>query len=96
MGTAEPDEYVDSASVVTHYLVEDLGYRVAVAVIRMPDRLQVVGRSRLAEVDIGAVLAHLGGGGHRRRRRPRCKCTTIERGARRGCARRSTPRCGRR
>ena len=64
VGWAEMDEYVDSASVVTHYLCEDLGYRVAVAVIRMPDRTYLVGRSRLAEVDIAAVLGRMGGGGH--------------------------------
>ena len=64
VGWAEVTQYVDSASVVTHYLCEDLGYRVAVAVIRMPDRLYLVGRSRLAEVDIAAVLGLMGGGGH--------------------------------
>ena len=64
VGLAELDRYVDSASVVTHYLVEDLGYRVACAVVAMPDRVHVVGRSRLSEVDIGAVLGRLGGGGH--------------------------------
>jgi tRNA nucleotidyltransferase (CCA-adding enzyme) len=64
VGWADVDEYVDSASVVTHYLCEDLGYRVAVAVIKMPDRLYLVGRSRLAEVDIAAVLGLMGGGGH--------------------------------
>jgi len=64
VGTAVAEEYVDSASVLTHYICEDLGYRVAIAVIGMPDRLHVVARSRLAEVDVGAVLKHLGGGGH--------------------------------
>jgi tRNA nucleotidyltransferase (CCA-adding enzyme) len=64
VGWATVAEYVDSASIVTHYLCEDLGYRVAVAVLQMPDRLYLVGRSRLAEVDIAAVLARLGGGGH--------------------------------
>ncbi len=64
VGTAIADEYVDSASVLTHYICEDLGYRVAVAVVRMPERLHIVGRSRIAEIDIGAVLERLGGGGH--------------------------------
>ncbi len=64
VGWAEADQYVDSASVLTHYVVEDMGYRVAIAVVRMPDRLQIVARSRLAEVDVGAVMARLGGGGH--------------------------------
>ena len=65
IGTAVAGEYVDSASVLTHYICEDLGYRVAIAVIDMPERLHVVGRSRLTDVDIGAVLKHIGGGGHR-------------------------------
>jgi len=65
VGTAEASEYVDSAGVLTHYVVEDLGYRVAIAIVRMPGRVQVVARSRLAEVDVGAVMARLGGGGHR-------------------------------
>lgn len=64
VGTAEIEEYVDSASVLTHYIVEDLGYRVAIAVVRMPDRLQIVARSRLHEVDVGVVMASVGGGGH--------------------------------
>ncbi len=64
VGTAETQEYVDSASVLTHYVVEDLGYRVAIAIVKMPERLQIVARSRLAEVDVGAVMERLGGGGH--------------------------------
>ncbi|MBN2247228.1 MAG: CBS domain-containing protein [Coriobacteriia bacterium] len=62
--TARVGEYVDSAAVLTHYICEDLGYRVAIALIEMPERLQVVGRSRLASVDIAAVFKHIGGGGH--------------------------------
>lgn len=64
VGAVKLGRYVDSASIVTHYLVEDMGYRVACAIVAMPDRVHVVGRSRLAEVDIGAVLQRLGGGGH--------------------------------
>jgi len=64
VGHAQADDYVDSASVLTHYVVEDMGYRVAVAIVQMPQRLQVVARSRLSEVDVGAVMARIGGGGH--------------------------------
>lgn len=64
VGTADALEYVDSASVLTHYIVEDMGYRAAVAIVTMPGRTQVVARSRLAEIDVGAVMAHMGGGGH--------------------------------
>ncbi len=64
VGSAVADEYVDSASVLTHYICEDLGYRVAIAVIAMPERLHIVARSRVAEIDIAAVLKRFGGGGH--------------------------------
>lgn len=64
VGSAHAEAYVDSASVLTHYVVEDMGYNVAVAVVEMPQRLQIVARSRLPEVDVGAVMATLGGGGH--------------------------------
>ena len=63
-GSAHTEEYVDSAGVLGHYIVEDLGYRVAVAVVEMPGRTQVVARSRLSEVDVGRAMALLGGGGH--------------------------------
>jgi tRNA nucleotidyltransferase (CCA-adding enzyme) len=66
VGVATSDEYVDSAGVLSHYVVEDLGYRVAIAIVSMPDRIQVVARSRLSEVDVGAAMARLGGGGHHR------------------------------
>jgi tRNA nucleotidyltransferase (CCA-adding enzyme) len=64
VGSAVASSYVDSASVLTHYVVEDMGFRVAIAVIAMPERLQIVARSRVAEVDVGAIMARLGGGGH--------------------------------
>ncbi len=64
VGVAQADEYVDSASVLTHYVVEDMGHRVAIGIVRMPERLQIVARSRLSEVDVGAVMTRLGGGGH--------------------------------
>lgn len=64
VAVASAEGYIDSAGLVTHHLVEDLGHRVAVAVVVMPERIQLVGRSRLRDIDIGAVLTHLGGGGH--------------------------------
>ncbi|MHB9003694.1 MAG: CBS domain-containing protein [Coriobacteriia bacterium] len=64
IGAAVAAEYVDSASVLTHYIVEDMGYRAAIALVQMPDRLQIVARSRLHEIDMGAVMSAIGGGGH--------------------------------
>jgi tRNA nucleotidyltransferase (CCA-adding enzyme) len=34
------------------------------AIARMENKIYVVARSRINEVDVGAILAHLGGGGH--------------------------------
>jgi tRNA nucleotidyltransferase (CCA-adding enzyme) len=64
IGTASASEYVDSASVLTHYIVEDMGFRVAIAIVKMPGRVQIVARSRLHEVDVGEVMTRIGGGGH--------------------------------
>lgn len=64
IGIAEAREYVDSAGVLSHFVVEDMGFRVAIAIVRMPQRVQVMARSRVAEVDVGAVMGRLGGGGH--------------------------------
>src|ERR1035437_9855797 len=36
VGCAKTDHYVDSAGVVTHYIVEDLAHPVAVAIVEMP------------------------------------------------------------
>jgi len=64
VGTAHAEEYVDSASVLTHYIVEDMGHRVAIAIVGMAERVQVVARSRVHGVDVGEVMARIGGGGH--------------------------------
>lgn len=64
VGWADSADYVDSASVITHHLCDDMGYRVAIAAISMPDRVHVVARSRVAQVDVGRILERVGGGGH--------------------------------
>lgn len=77
VGTAAASEYVDSAAVLTHHVVEDLGYRVAFAIVEMPGRVQVVARSRVAEVDVAAVAARLGGGGHAQASSARFKNVSV-------------------
>ena len=78
VGVAHALEYVDSAGVLTHYVVEDMGHRVAFAVVEMPGRLQIVARSRASEVDVGAVMKRLGGGGHPQAASARVKGGSIE------------------
>lgn len=58
------DEYVDAASVLTHRLADSMDVEVIFSLVQMKDRVHLIGRSRVPEVDVGAVLAEFGGGGH--------------------------------
>jgi tRNA nucleotidyltransferase (CCA-adding enzyme) len=78
VGTARTADYVDSAAVLTHHVVEDLGHRVAFAIVEMSGRVQVVARSRIAEVDVAAVVTRLGGGGHQQAASARFKEESVE------------------
>ncbi len=64
VGWATADGYVDSASILTHHIIEDLGHRAVIAIIEMGERIQLVARSRIPELDVSAVMSRLGGGGH--------------------------------
>lgn len=62
--SAEIDEYIDEISVLAHRLS---GLKEAIVVfilVKMKDRIHIIGRSRINEVNVGAVLSKLGGGGH--------------------------------
>lgn len=62
--TAETTEEVDIAAVVSRGVVEGLARPVVFALVQLPGRVQVVARSRVEDVDVGAVVECLGGGGH--------------------------------
>jgi len=57
-------EYVPDFAVVAHKLMDMENIQVLFALAQMEDRVFVVGRSRLPEVDVSDILAELGGGGH--------------------------------
>ncbi len=57
-------EYVPDFAVVAHKLMDMENIQVLFALAQMEDRVFVVGRSRLAEVDVADILAEMGGGGH--------------------------------
>jgi tRNA nucleotidyltransferase (CCA-adding enzyme) len=57
-------EYVPDFAVVAHRLMDVENIQVLFALAQMEDRVFVVGRSRLPEVDVAEVLSELGGGGH--------------------------------
>lgn len=73
---AEPEEYVDGASAVTSRVVELENLDVFFALVRMDDRVLVIGHSRLPDVKVDRILAGLGGGGHAE------AATALVRGAR--------------
>ena len=58
------DYYVGDFALLAHKLLEMENIRVLFALGRMQDRVQVVARSRTADVDVGRICTSLGGGGH--------------------------------
>lgn len=64
ISTAEMEEYIDGLSILTNKLGEIEESRVIFTAAGTEDRIYMVGRSRMEEVDASRVLAHFGGGGH--------------------------------
>lgn len=58
------EEYVSDFALLAHKLVDMENIRVLFALGRMHDRVHLVARSRSPEVDVGAICASFGGGGH--------------------------------
>lgn len=58
------DEYMGDFAVLVHKLVEMENIKVLFAVARMNDRVHLIARSRLAEVNAGRICSFFGGGGH--------------------------------
>jgi tRNA nucleotidyltransferase (CCA-adding enzyme) len=57
-------QYVADFAVVAHKLMDMENIQVLFALAQMEDRVFVVGRSRLPEVDVAEILGEMGGGGH--------------------------------
>lgn len=58
------DSHVGDFAILTHKLMDMENIRVLFAIGRMGDRVQLVARSKIQEVDVGTVCASFGGGGH--------------------------------
>lgn len=56
--------YVDGLSVLAHKLMDLINAAVFLQVVEMEGRTFVTARSRAGLVDVGALLANIGGGGH--------------------------------
>jgi tRNA nucleotidyltransferase (CCA-adding enzyme) len=62
-GTTE--QYVGDLAVIVHKYRDMENVNAVFALFRMEDRVHIIGRSRIPEVDSGYVLSLLGGGGHK-------------------------------
>ncbi len=64
IGRASAPHYVGDFAVLAHKFMDMENIHVLFALAQMEERVFVVGRSRLGEVNVGEILAELGGGGH--------------------------------
>lgn len=61
---ASLDNFLGDFAVLVHKLMDMENIKVLFALARMGDRVQIVARSRMEEVDVGRICASFGGGGH--------------------------------
>lgn len=74
-GTTE--NYVGDLAVVVHKFRDMENINVVFALFRMEDRVYIIARSRIPEVDVGHILSLLGGGGHKEAASSTVKAMTI-------------------
>lgn len=58
------DEFMGDLAASVHKMMDITQAKVIFAIANMADRVQIVARSQLPEVDVGRICASLGGGGH--------------------------------
>ncbi|MEI6152769.1 MAG: CBS domain-containing protein [Deltaproteobacteria bacterium] len=71
------EEYVGDLAVVVHKFRDMENINVVFALFRMEDRVYMIGRSRITEVDAGYILSLFGGGGHKEAASSTVKNMTI-------------------
>lgn len=57
-------DYVGDFSVLVHKFMDVENIKVLFALARMNDRIHLVARSRIPDIDVGAICTNFGGGGH--------------------------------
>ncbi len=62
---ASSERYIDDAALLVHKMMDMNNIGVLFALIRMENKVYLIARSRLKEVDAGEIAAAFGGGGHR-------------------------------
>jgi len=58
------DEFIGGLAILTHKLSEIEHIDAVFSVVEMDDRVHIVARSSVPEVDVREILSHFGGGGH--------------------------------
>ena len=61
---ASVDRYIGDIAVLVHKLKDMENLDVLFVLVRMEDRIYLIGRSRLEEVNVSEIAAEFGGGGH--------------------------------
>ncbi len=64
VATSTVDRRRGEAAGVVHLLAEMQGIDAVIVAVMMEDRVQVIGRSRRSEIDVGWIAREFGGGGH--------------------------------
>jgi tRNA nucleotidyltransferase (CCA-adding enzyme) len=62
--TASSKEYVGDLAVLVHKLKDIENLNAVIVIARMEDRLYLIARSRIDEVNVGSIAEAFGGGGH--------------------------------
>jgi len=62
--TASAENYVGDLAILVHKLKDMENLEVIFAIVRMEDRVHLIGRSSVDEVNAGEIAAEFGGGGH--------------------------------
>lgn len=71
------EDYVGDLAVIVHKFRDMENINVIFALFLMEDRVYIIGRSRIAEVDVGHILSLFGGGGHKEAASSTIKDVTI-------------------
>jgi tRNA nucleotidyltransferase (CCA-adding enzyme) len=71
------EDYVGDLAVLVQKLRDMENLNAVFALFRMDDRIYIIGRSRVPEVDVGRILSLMGGGGHKEAASATLKDITI-------------------
>ena len=64
LATSAYDRYRGDLAEVVHKLADMEGLDAVIAAIAMEDKVEIIGRSRRPEIDVGLIAREFGGGGH--------------------------------